>query len=242
MQRIGREHYTYSFDKDAPAIAEIETGDRLTLETHDSSTGRIKRREDLDYYLSVRKTRESNPACGPVTVRGAMPGDGLNVRIERIQLVPPGILRFTPGFGILNDAAEAPAIVMVDVDGDTLALDNGIRLPARPMVGVVGTALPDRVVYTADPDVNGSNMDCNSIAEGTVVHLPVWVPGRAIRFGRRARRHGRRRIHRRRNRNLRRRHGADRRRKECRLAESLVGNRCFVDHLRPRCNAGDCYP
>ena len=183
MLRIAREHYTYSFDKDAPAIAEIESGDRLTLETHDSSTGRIKRREDLDYYLSVRKTRESNPACGPVTVRGAMPGDGLNVRIEQIKLVPPGILRFTPGFGILNDAAEAPAIVMVDVQGDTLVLDNGIRLPARPMVGVVGTALPDRVVYTADPDINGSNMDCNSIAEGTVVHVPVWVAGAQFGLG-----------------------------------------------------------
>ena len=83
MLRIAREHYTYSFDKDVPAIAEIESGDRLTLETHDSSTGRIKRREDLDYYLSVRKTHESNPACGPVTVKGAMPGDGLNVRIEQ---------------------------------------------------------------------------------------------------------------------------------------------------------------
>ena len=48
------------------------------------------------------------------------------------------------------------------------------------MVGVVGTALPDRVVFTADPDINGSNMDCNSIKEGTVVHLPVWVAGRAV--------------------------------------------------------------
>lgn len=183
MLRIAREHYTYSFDKDVPAIAEIESSDRLTLETHDSSTGRIKRREDLDYYLSVRKTRESNPACGPVTVRGAMPGDGLNVRIERIELVPPGILRFTPGFGILNDAADFPAIVIADVEGDTLVLDNGIRLPARPMVGVVGTALPDRVVYTADPDINGSNMDCNSINEGTIVHLPVWVPGAQFGLG-----------------------------------------------------------
>ena len=183
MLRIAREHYTYSFDKDVPAIAEIESGDRLTLETHDSSTGRIKRREDLDYYLSVRKTHESNPACGPVTVRGAMPGDGLNVRIERIALVAPGILRFTPGSGILADAAESPAIIMVDVQGNTLVMDNGIRLPARPMVGVVGTALPDRVVFTADPDINGSNMDCNSIKEGTVVHLPVWVPGAQFGLG-----------------------------------------------------------
>ena len=234
MQRIAREHYTYSFDKDVPAIAEIESGDRLTFETHDSSTGRIKRREDLGYYLSVRKTRESNPACGPVTVRGAMPGDGLNVRIDEIKLVPPGILRFTPGFGILNDAADAPAIVIVDVQGDTLALDNGIRLPARPMVGVVGTALPDRVVYTADPDINGSNMDCNSIAEGAG-GAPAGVgAGSAFRTGRRARFHGRCGIHRRRNRNLCRRDRADRRRQERRLAQGVVGDGHVVDYLRAR--------
>ena len=95
----------------------------------------------------------------------------------------PGILRFTPGSGILADAAESPAIIIVDVEGNTLVLDNGIRLPARPMVGVVGTALPDRVVFTADPDINGSNMDCNSIKEGTVVHLPVWVPGAQFGLG-----------------------------------------------------------
>ncbi len=183
MQRFARAQYTYCFDKDAPAIGEIESGDRVVFETHDSSTGRIKRREDLGYYLSVRKVRESNPACGPLAVRGALPGDGLDVLIEDITLVPPGILRFTPGLGILADAGPKPGIIIADVDGNTLLLDNGIRLPARPMVGVIGTALPDRVVYTADPDINGSNMDCNSIAEGTVVHLPVWVPGARLALG-----------------------------------------------------------
>ena len=168
MQRIAREHYTYSFDKDVPAIAEIESGDRLTLETHDSSTGRIKRREDLDYYLSVRKTRESNPACGPVTVRGAMPGDGLNVRIERIKLVAA---RHSALYAGLRHLERCRGLLRLLSWWTCRAIPSSwttaFACPARPMVGVVGTALPDRVVYTADPDINGSNMDCNSIAEGT---------------------------------------------------------------------------
>ena len=43
--------------------------------------------------------------------------------IERIALVAPGILRFTPGSGILADAAESPAIIIVDVQGNTLVLE-----------------------------------------------------------------------------------------------------------------------
>jgi amidase len=183
MQRITRDHYMYAFDPSIPPVAEVEAGERLILETHDSSTGRLKRREDLAYYLSVRKPKQVNPACGPLTVRGAEPGDGLNVAIESIALVPPGNLRASPGIGILPDTANEPAIVMVDVQGDTLVLDNGIRLPARPMVGVIGTAMGDRIITTADPGPNGSNMDCGSIRPGTVVHLPVWVPGAHFGLG-----------------------------------------------------------
>src|SRR5262249_44056854 len=54
---------------------------------------------------------------------------------------------------------------------------------ARPMVGVIGTAPAQGIVYTADPGVIGSNLDCNAIRVGSQVHLPVNVEGALLAIG-----------------------------------------------------------
>jgi amidase len=51
------------------------------------------------------------------------------------------------------------------------------------MVGVIGTAPPSGRVYTADPGPQGSNLDCNAIRVGSVVHLPVHVAGALFAIG-----------------------------------------------------------
>lgn len=135
-------------------------------------------------YLAWRSPERSNPATGPFRVLGAEAGDELVVHVEAIRLAPRGWTRLTLGVGAMKHDIEDHLLSFVDVQGeagDELVFDFGIRLPARPMVGVIGTALPDRAISTAHPGPHGGNLDFNDLTAGTVAHLPVWVPG--ARFG-----------------------------------------------------------
>jgi amidase len=51
------------------------------------------------------------------------------------------------------------------------------------MVGVVGVAPAEGTVYTAHPAAIGSNADFNAVTAGTIVHLPVQVPGALLAIG-----------------------------------------------------------
>ncbi|MCW2573494.1 MAG: hypothetical protein JWO88_3552, partial [Frankiales bacterium] len=64
-----------------------------------------------------------------------------------------------------------------------LVFAEKLRFPARPMIGVIGTAPAAGMLYTADPGPNGSNIDVNSIKAGATVYLPVSVPGALLAIG-----------------------------------------------------------
>lgn len=182
MHRIPRNRFVYAFRPDAEPVLTIEPGERIRIETYDASTGRIARAEDLPAYLAVRDPRAVNPAGGPIAVRGARSGDELIVTIERIGLPERGYIRAAPGGPVVPDV-EGPRAVIVPIEGDVAVLPGGLRLPVRPMVGVIGTAPAAGIVYTADPGPQGSNLDCNAITVGARVHLPVNVAGGLLAIG-----------------------------------------------------------
>ncbi|HLZ10368.1 MAG TPA: acetamidase/formamidase family protein [Chloroflexota bacterium] len=181
MLRVRRDQLTYSFSASSVPVAAIDSGDQVVFETYDASTGRIKVAADLGKYLLVRDSRKVNPAAGPIFVRGARPGDELVVTIERIDLADQGYIRAAPG-GFL-EGIEEPEVVIVPVVGGELRLPGGLRLPVRPMIGVIGTAPAEGIVYTAVPGPQGSNLDCNAVAVGAKVHLPVHVAGALVALG-----------------------------------------------------------
>lgn len=183
MQHFRRDQLTYAFDPTIPPIATISPGDTITVETYDTSTGRINGPEDVAEFIRVRDPKKVNPACGPFYVEGAEPGDALTVEIRSINLQPQGWVRALQGAGVLQDGITANSIVMVRVDGDDLIFGEKLRFPARPMVGVIGTAPAEGTVYTAHPGPQGSNMDYTAVAVGARVYLPVHVPGALVAIG-----------------------------------------------------------
>jgi amidase len=183
MLRIHRDQLTYEFSATTAPVARIAPGDRFVVETHDTSTGRIHRAEDVPEFVRVRNPRKVNPDAGPIFVERAAPGDDLIVEIEDIRLQPTGFVRVLAGAGVLQDGIEPSGVLMARVDGEHLVLGEKIRLPLRPMVGVIGTAPADGVIYTAEPGPQGSNIDVNAITTGARVHLPVHVPGALLAIG-----------------------------------------------------------
>ena len=177
---ISRDHIVYSLDKEHAPVLEIESGDLLTLETYDARTGTILKDEDL---LEHPHPVGSNPATGPVRVRGAAPGDGLCVEIQRIELAEKGFLAVKAGEGLLGHMAPNFATRIVEIRGDTVHFDEEIHFPTHPMVGVIGTAPEGEGVGTGLAGTHGGNMDNKYITEGSKVYLPVRVPGALLGLG-----------------------------------------------------------
>ena len=183
MKRILRDQLIYHFDASTPPVLTIRPGETVVVESHDTSTDRMHRAEDLERFMATRNPLEVNPAGGPIYVEGAKPGDALAVTILDIQLGPLGVVRKLPGFGALREGVEDSAIMMVRTEGNDLIFADKVRMPARPMVGVLGTAPAEGRVYTAHPGPQGSNMDFNANTVGTTVYLPVHVPGGLLGIG-----------------------------------------------------------
>jgi amidase len=183
MLRIPRDQFTYQFSATAEPVATVAPGNQFVVETHDTSTGRIHRLEDVPDFVSVRNPRKVNPAAGPIFIEGASPGDDLIVEILDIRLQPYGFVRVIAGAGVLQEGIEPDGVLMARIDGEELVLGERIRMPIRPMVGVIGTAPAEGVIYTAAPGAQGSNIDVNAITVGARVHLPVHVAGALLAIG-----------------------------------------------------------
>lgn len=183
MVRIARDQLVYGFDAATPPVVTIRPGDTVTVETYDTSTGRIHKPEDVPAFVAVRDPKKVNPAGGPMFVQGAAPGDALAVTILRIELAPLGFARALKGAGVVRDGIREHGVVMVRVDGDDLIFGDKLRFPARPMVGVLGTAPPEGTIYTAHPGPQGSNIDMTIITTGATVYLPVHHPGGLLAIG-----------------------------------------------------------
>ena len=185
MLRIPRDQLTYEFSATTAPVATVAPGDQFIVETHDTSTGRVHRAEDMPEFVRVRDPLKVNPAAGPVFIEGAAPGDDLIVEILDIRLQPYGFVRVLTGAGVLQvqDGIEPGGLLMARVEREHVVLGERVRMPVRPMVGVIGTAPPEGVVYTAAPGPQGSNIDVNAVTVGARVHLPVHVEGALLAIG-----------------------------------------------------------
>jgi len=140
-----------------------------------------------------------NPETGPFYIEGALPGDTLVVKINKLTLN-----RETARSGNrINGRAITPAYMRsADYAADfnsewKLDREKGVAVLARPterlknytvpllpMIGCIGTAPPAGQAYRGtDLGAFGGNMDYNQMNEGVTVYLPVFNAGALLFFG-----------------------------------------------------------
>jgi amidase len=184
LHRLGRERITHRFDAAEAPLLEVDAPAELMIETHDARGGKLKRAEDVE--LTAPDFRDpfprTNPATGPVRIRGAEPGDALAIDVLGIELDDYGFLLVKPDFGLVRGLVNRPEAKIVNVRDGTIEFDR-LRFPVRPMIGVMATAPAGEPIGTAYCGRHGGNMDNNRIAVGTRVHLPVRVPGASFYVG-----------------------------------------------------------
>jgi acetamidase/formamidase len=125
---------------------------------------------------------------GPIAVRGAEPGDVLEIRILDIQLRQDwGYTYVRPLAGALpNDFPEfEQMIVRLDKARKVGILPWGTELPLRPFFGVMGVAPPREwgMISTIQPRAHGGNLDNKQLVPGSTLYLPVFTEGGRLSLG-----------------------------------------------------------
>lgn len=122
-------------------VLEVEPGEEIFIETRESSDGQIKPGVVAADLLRM-DSRVVHPLTGPVYVKGARPGDLLEV--EYVKIVPErhAWTRFVPGLGFLHDLFSDPYLVHWDLDDDWATSPSlpGVRIPNGAFMGTAGVA------------------------------------------------------------------------------------------------------
>lgn len=158
--------------------ARARPGDAVRFIAQDCFCGQITDESVLTTEIDFSKL---NPAAGPVFVEGADPGDVLCADILSIDVADRGYLCTMPDYGPMGDWCELRTREVEARDGMLRFKD--LLFPARPMVGVIGTAPATGEVSCEDAGPHGGNMDCKLIEPGARVYLPVRTSGALFQLG-----------------------------------------------------------
>ncbi len=186
------------FDASLRPVLTIESGDIVRLET---ATGNPRWFADLgvpnekipaELYAIFDSVpaddRGDHTLNGPIAIRGAEPGDVIEVRIRAVDLrLPLGGQGFGPNSATLPEEFpyEKNRVTWIDVAKRVVQFAPGIEIPARPFWGVIGVAPPAGMgrVSSGAPNVFGGNFDNPDLGAGSTLYLPVHVAGALLSIG-----------------------------------------------------------
>ncbi|MTI95767.1 MAG: acetamidase [Firmicutes bacterium] len=170
----------YALGEDKAPVAEVQPGELVVFETIDAFGNQIQTEKDL---FESADWSTVNPATGPVTVKGAQPGDVLVVDILDIEVADTGVMVAVPGMGALGHIIQESESRILKIEHGFVQFNDAIRLPVDPMIGVIGTAPADEPVPTGTPGHHGGNMDTKEIKKGARLYLPVFKEGALLAMG-----------------------------------------------------------
>lgn len=120
---------------------------------------------------------------GPIAVQGAVPGDAIEIQIISVTpRISYGTVSTRPGRGGIPDEVpkEFTRVITLDAKRNVGVFDQGIEVPLKPFMGVMGLLPPGEEGpnrRSGPPGVFGGNLDCKELVAGTSLFLPVFHPG-----------------------------------------------------------------
>lgn len=177
--RVSRNHLIYRLDRLHPPVLEAALPVQITFETADCYGGQVKSAQDTVETLDFTRV---NPASGPVYLKGIPPGTTIAIHIKDIRVHSPGLMVAAPGAGVLGAKVTRAQTKVLPFTGAEIIF-NGIKLPLKPMVGVIGVAPAGEGIPCRIPGSHGGNLDTRLITTGNTLYLPVQVPGALLALG-----------------------------------------------------------
>ena len=179
-----------TFSAEYPPVLTIESGETVVLECVSGAPDVMPPAgSGLMVPPALQAIHDAKPPrlgphilTGPIAVRGAAPGDMLEVRIDAIELGADwGFCGHRPLAGTLPEDFPERFLSHITVDraAKTCRLPWGTELPLSPFFGVMGVAPKPGygAISTKEPREHGGNLDNKEVGAGSTLFLPVWVPG-----------------------------------------------------------------
>jgi acetamidase/formamidase len=181
---------------EAKPVLRIASGDIIDVDTLLTNTPRGLERagvkpEDVQASLRavVDQVTDKGPGghilTGPIYVEGAEPGDALEVKVLSIDL--PIAYGYNGCRGFLPDNCKPNGTLILPLDRArmTSTFAPGIVIPLKPFFGSMGVAPPPASgrVSSNPPGTHAGNLDNRELVAGTMLLIPVHVPGALFEVG-----------------------------------------------------------
>jgi amidase len=178
------------FSDAIPPVMRIFPGDTVRTSTVDAGGTDSK---------GDRRSQGGNPETGPFYIEGAIPGDTLVVKLNRVrlnrdsagsgdQIVPSALDSGYVQNTKYNDKFDSNWVL--DLEHGVARLKNpsahlkNYTVKLQPMLGCIAVAPPaHQALRTGFLGSYGGNMDYNQMREGTTLYLPVFAPGALLFLG-----------------------------------------------------------
>ena len=185
------------FDAALKPLITVDPGDTVVISTVSGMPGQLPPpASGLKVHPALSAIHRDVPQrlngphilTGPVAVRGAKPGQVLEVRIKSIELHDNwGYNLIRPLGGALPDDFAESRVIHIPLDRERMLgkLPWGLELPLKPFFGIMGVAPPSAwgPVASPPPRRNGGNMDNKELVPGTTLYLPIHVDGALFSVG-----------------------------------------------------------
>jgi acetamidase/formamidase len=183
---IHKHQHHIGWDNAIAPVLTIAPGTSVECEVFEASGGQLSPASTVD-DVGRMDFGKINPVTGPIFIDGAEPGDVLKITLLSFAPSGWGWTANIPGFGLLADEFEDPALHLWTYDPSTMApamFGRFGKVPLKPFTGTIGIAPAEAGLHTIVPPRRvGGNMDVRDISAGTELYLPVEVAGALFSVG-----------------------------------------------------------
>src|SRR5580765_6739330 len=186
------------FDASLKPVLTIDSGDVVRLWTttgnprYFEGLGVPKEKIPAELYAAFQgapgEGRDDHTLDGPIAVRGAEPGDTVEIKIRSIELwLPIAGMGFRANRGSLPEdfPYSRDRVFFFDPAKKEIEFAPGVVVPVKPFWEVIGVAPPPSMgrVPSGPPNVFGGNLDNHDLQPGASLFLPVHTRGALISIG-----------------------------------------------------------
>lgn len=170
----------FDFCKDNAPVAAVDAPATIEVATKDCFSNQLREPGDT---LDALDWDDTNPVTGPIFINGAQPGDTLKITIDKIDVDAKGTVCAIEGEGTVGHKVSGSHSKIVPVKDGFAEFSDDIKIPTKPMIGVIGVAPAEGSINSGTPGKHGGNMDNIMVCEGAVLYLPVAVEGALLALG-----------------------------------------------------------
>lgn len=129
------------YHHDIEPVLEVKEGEEVIIETRDGVDGQLAF-GSTEQAITELDGNLIHPLTGPVYVKGAEPGDALEIEFLEIETQATGFSAVVPGLGFLRDVIGTPFLVHWTIKDGWATSEQipGVRIPGAPFMGISAVA------------------------------------------------------------------------------------------------------